>query len=275
MATRTRRSMAVAAVVVLAVAGCGGDDSAKSEAEELRATLDRTSMELDQVKSDHEEAAALVAALEAELDDVQAELDTAQAAAEEAAGRTEGLEQAVAAAEAARDAAAAEAADLRLRFDPEIQALLADLTNAAAEQACIDADEAGYSGAPAPAIDVAIRRIVLTRPVGIAQADATARIDRTVVEQRRDECYAAGQARVAEEWLISPKGDGIWTVGVEMAAGRWRSNGSGDSCYWQISPDGRPDSIINNHFGNAGGTVTLQNGQEFESDRCGQWEKVG
>jgi hypothetical protein len=73
---------------------------------------------------------------------------------------------------------------------------------------------------------------------------------------------------------MSPKGDGIYRLGENMAPGLWYSDGSADNCYWQISPIGSSD-IIDNHFGSAGGSVTLQAGQQFETRNCGNWTHQG
>ena len=71
-----------------------------------------------------------------------------------------------------------------------------------------------------------------------------------------------------------PKSNGFFTVGVEIAPGQWRSTGSNGGCYWA-----RLDSsqeIIDNHFGNAGGTVTVAaSDYEVQFSDCGQWEYVG
>ncbi len=49
------------------------------------------------------------------------------------------------------------------------------------------------------------------------------------------------------ETLTEPKGDGFYTVGDEIAPGRWRSNGSGDGCYWaRLDSD---QDILDNHYG--------------------------
>jgi hypothetical protein len=67
---------------------------------------------------------------------------------------------------------------------------------------------------------------------------------------------------------------GFFTVGVEIAPGQWRSTGSGDGCYW-ARLDGSQE-IIDNHFGNAGGTVTIAaSDYEVQFSDCGQWEYVG
>ena len=55
-----------------------------------------------------------------------------------------------------------------------------------------------------------------------------------------------------------------------MAPGLWFSDGTADDCYWEITPTGSSD-IIDNHFGSAGGSVTLSAGQQFDTEDCGSW----
>lgn len=71
--------------------------------------------------------------------------------------------------------------------------------------------------------------------------------------------------------LKRPKGDGFYLIGVDIAPGVWRSNGTQDDCYWAVTEtDG---DIIDNHFGNAGGTAYLPtNGFQVEFNDCGTWE---
>lgn len=71
-----------------------------------------------------------------------------------------------------------------------------------------------------------------------------------------------------------PKGDGFYTVGIEIAPGRWRSTGSGDGCYYSLN-DAYQD-INENHFGESGITITVQpTDYEVEFDECGTWEYLG
>lgn len=72
----------------------------------------------------------------------------------------------------------------------------------------------------------------------------------------------------------SPKGDGFYTVAIEIVSGKWRSTGTGDNCYWACL-DGE-QNILDNHFGNAGGTVTVRpDDYEVSFEDCGQWEYLG
>lgn len=86
--------------------------------------------------------------------------------------------------------------------------------------------------------------------------------------------YVEGKQREPMDSVVAPKENGFYTVGVEIAAGKWKSTGSGDSCYW-ARLDGNQD-ILDNHFGLAGGTVTIRSGDyEVEFKDCGIWEYIG
>ena len=70
--------------------------------------------------------------------------------------------------------------------------------------------------------------------------------------------------------LKQPKGDGFYIVGVEIAPGVWDSNGTGDSCYWEVST--ATGDIINNHFGLAGGTAYVPaTAFQVRFSDCGTW----
>lgn len=70
--------------------------------------------------------------------------------------------------------------------------------------------------------------------------------------------------------LKQPKGDGFYIVGVEIAPGVWDSNGTGNSCYWEVST--ATGDIINNHFGLAGGTAYVPaTAFQVRFSDCGTW----
>ena len=86
--------------------------------------------------------------------------------------------------------------------------------------------------------------------------------------------YVENEVPVLQDDAIDPKGDGFYTVGIEIATGRWRSTGTGSGCYW-ARLDGNQNTRAN-HFGNAGGTVTIQaTDYEVEFNGCGTWEYQG
>lgn len=64
--------------------------------------------------------------------------------------------------------------------------------------------------------------------------------------------------------------DGFYLIGVDIAPGVWRSDGSQDDCYWAVT---RADGdIIDNHFGMAGGTAFLpSSGFQVQFEDCGTW----
>ncbi|MFN2135975.1 MAG: hypothetical protein ACK2UK_08485 [Candidatus Promineifilaceae bacterium] len=86
--------------------------------------------------------------------------------------------------------------------------------------------------------------------------------------------YVENEQQVIAADAQAPKGDGFYTVGVEIAPGRWTSTGSGDSCYW-ARLTGSQD-LLDNHYGLAGGTMTIAAGDyEVQLDGCGTWEYLG
>lgn len=70
--------------------------------------------------------------------------------------------------------------------------------------------------------------------------------------------------------LKRSRGNGFYLIGVDIAPGVWRSNGSGDSCYWAVT---RADGdIIDNHFGMSGGTAYIpEYGYQVQFEDCGTW----
>ncbi|GHD05330.1 Rnase Y domain-containing protein [Zhihengliuella salsuginis] len=79
-----------------------------------------------------------------------------------------------------------------------------------------------------------------------------------------------------EEEAANTIDEGTWTVGVDIAAGTYRADGnvSGD-CYWGIYRSGsNGDDILENDIPGGGRPmVTLSDGQDFQTRRCGSWSK--
>lgn len=76
-------------------------------------------------------------------------------------------------------------------------------------------------------------------------------------------------------------GEGQWIVGEDMAAGDWRMveayEDGGIGCFWSIYKAGSNQSdIIQNDIVTGGkARVSVKKGQEFETQGCGDWEKIG
>lgn len=69
--------------------------------------------------------------------------------------------------------------------------------------------------------------------------------------------------------------DGVWTVGDDVEPGSYRASDVSSDCYWQITKGGSngSDIIENDIPGGGNPSVTLSDGQEFTSQRCGEWHK--
>ena len=69
---------------------------------------------------------------------------------------------------------------------------------------------------------------------------------------------------------------GTWTVGVDVKRGTYRTKEAvSGMCYWGIYESGtNKDNILQNDIVTGGHpTVSLSEGQDFESSRCGTWVK--
>ncbi|WP_448073850.1 hypothetical protein [Georgenia yuyongxinii] len=78
-----------------------------------------------------------------------------------------------------------------------------------------------------------------------------------------------------EQVAASQIGNGIWTVGVDIEPGTYRTAEAVTSmCYWAILVTGtNGDDIIINDLPDGGfPTVTLSEGQDFDNS-CGVWSK--
>lgn len=73
-------------------------------------------------------------------------------------------------------------------------------------------------------------------------------------------------------------GDGVWVVGEDIKSGTYKVIESvTEGCYWSITKSGtNGDDIISNDLPSGGKPkVTVKKGQDFTSEDCGDWEKVG
>lgn len=109
-------------------------------------------------------------------------------------------------------------------------------------------------------------------------AGNTIHIQPSDYEIRIEDCgtfvYVENRPRVMQADAYEPKSSGYYTVGVEIAPGRWRSTGRGGGCYWARLDEYQ--DINANHFGEAGGTVYIQVADyEVEFSDCGTWEYLG
>lgn len=96
--------------------------------------------------------------------------------------------------------------------------------------------------------------------------------DREAAVAQREAAATAAEQEVAASTIRQ----GTWTVGLDVAAGTYRTaEPVGGDCYWSIYRSGtNKDEIIQNDIVTGGTpTVTLSDGQDFETNRCGTWVK--
>lgn len=109
-----------------------------------------------------------------------------------------------------------------------------------------------------------------SREADLAAAEAA-------VAQRENEVGTREAAVTATEEQVAANTitEGVWTVGVDIEAGTYRTKEAPTDCYWAIYTSGtNQDDIIQNDIVTGGmPTVTLREGQDFETNRCGSWVK--
>ncbi len=109
-------------------------------------------------------------------------------------------------------------------------------------------------------------------------AGGTVTIRSTDHQVEFDDCgtwyYVEGAQRPLAADAADPKGNGFYTVGVEIVPGYWKSTGTADDCYW-ARLDAYQD-ILDNYYGMSGGTVLVAaSDYEVLFEDCGTWEYLG
>lgn len=112
---------------------------------------------------------------------------------------------------------------------------------------------------------------VTTRETEVGKADAAVKTAEAAVKVREEAVTGAEKTKAA-----NTVGDGTWTVGSDIEPGTYRAvEAVGSSCYWGIYRSGSNggDIIENDIPGGGRPVVALSAGQDFNSTRCGKWEK--
>lgn len=78
---------------------------------------------------------------------------------------------------------------------------------------------------------------------------------------------------VEQEVEANTFADGVWTVGSDIKPGTYQARDVSSDCYWAITRTGSngSDIIQNDIPGGGNPQVTLSQGQDFTSQRCGEW----
>ncbi|WP_258802371.1 hypothetical protein [Pseudarthrobacter sp. NS4] len=112
---------------------------------------------------------------------------------------------------------------------------------------------------------------VAAKEAEVGKADAAVKTAEAAVKAREEAVTGAEKTKAA-----NTVGDGTWTVGSDIEPGTYRAAAAvGSTCYWGIYRSGSNggDIIENDIPGGGRPVVTLSAGQDFNSTRCGKWEK--
>lgn len=256
--SRLRIGLAVACLALAACSETTADSTTTSVSTTSTSSTSTTpTSTIPDLREDLQAAEQTIGELQTQLEALEDELSDA--------------EQARSDAEAARDEALAELEELRLAYDDEIQQVLADGVSAVVDSVCSAIDEPLDDAQVAELIDRQISE--WSEQPGLPE-DASEVLDREAIENQVADCVEAAEEQARQAQLTEPKGDGFYTVGEEIAPGTWESQGTGGSCYWARLDANQ--EIIDNHFGNAGGRVTVRSSDtEVEFSGCGTWEYQG
>lgn len=111
------------------------------------------------------------------------------------------------------------------------------------------------------------------------EEEETLAAERVELETREAELQAREQAVQATEDAVAANqfGGGIQIIGQTVAAGQYRTGEILGMCYyaWKTDTSSSADIVDNNIVRSGTATVTLRDGEVFESSGCGTWSKIG
>lgn len=113
---------------------------------------------------------------------------------------------------------------------------------------------------------------------GKLEAAASDVEDQQIAADIRDAELAARETAVSAAETAkkaSQFGNGVHIVGMNVTAGTYSIASSTDCYYAWMSGTGSDADIIDNNIVSGPATVTLRDGDVFETNRCGTWTKVG
>lgn len=149
----------------------------------------------------------------------------------------------------------------------EVSNLSTDLADAKAQ---IQLEIAAKKKAKTAASEEADKIIAQERAL-LEDREAALEEQQALVAEREEKVTAAEAQQAANQF-----GGGVHTVGVTISAGTYTTTVTSGMCYYAWKDGtGAAASIIDNNIVESGpATVTLQDGQTFESSGCGTWKKA-
>jgi hypothetical protein len=94
---------------------------------------------------------------------------------------------------------------------------------------------------------------------------------REAAVKEREDAVTATENTIASNSF----GEGMYVVGVDVAAGVYRNEGAAGCYYAWMSSSASDSDIVDNELTDGPATVTLRDGENFKSNRCGTWTKIG
>ena len=123
--------------------------------------------------------------------------------------------------------------------------------------------------------DEAEQRVSEARQSAASAASSVAQREAELSQQEAAVASREQAVSVVEQQIAANTiGQGTWTVGRDIEPGTYRTAAAVSSgCYWSITTTGSNGSDIIQNDIVAGGfpTVTLSVGQDFTTNRCGDW----
>jgi hypothetical protein len=115
------------------------------------------------------------------------------------------------------------------------------------------------------------RAVELDALQGELDARAAALDEQAAAVKVREDAVTKTEQAIAANTVT----DGIWTVGVDIEPGTYRATSVAADCYWAVLVTGSNGSdIVDNGIPGGGSpTVTVKEGQDFETTRCGEWTR--
>ena len=113
---------------------------------------------------------------------------------------------------------------------------------------------------------------------GKLEAAASDVEDQQIAADTRDAELAARETAVSAAETAkkaSQFGNGVHIVGTNVTAGTYSIASSTDCYYAWMSGTGSDADIIDNNIVSGPATVTLRDGDVFETSRCGTWSRIG
>lgn len=158
---------------------------------------------------------------------------------------------------------------------PEYQDLEAELHAAQGQEASLE-NELSESAAQLQALEqekAELEANIPEREAAVAQREQ--KLDRRDQKLRRRERDVSKRekaiSKVENRMAANTFGDGVYEVGVDIAAGTYRKDGGTNGCYYAILTSSDTSDIASNNLTDGPAVMSVAKGEYVETTRCGDW----